>query len=59
MTDWKNLAAARGLQLSDAELTKLAAAMEALEPAYQALAANLTPGDEPATTIAEEALEVR
>ena len=56
VTDWKNLAAARGLQLSDAELTKLAAAMEALEPAYQALAANLTPDVEPSTTIAEEAV---
>jgi hypothetical protein len=59
VTDWKTLAQARGLQLSDTELTKLAAAMEALDPAYQALAANLTHDVEPSTTIAEEAVEVQ
>ncbi len=57
MTDWKTLAHARGLQLSDAELSKLAAVMDALEPAYQALAANLTYDIEPATTLGTEAIE--
>jgi len=56
VTDWKTLASARGLQLSDAELTKLTGAMEALEPAYQTLAANLTLDIEPATTLGEESL---
>lgn len=59
MTDWKTIAQGRGLQLSDAEMTRLAAALDALEPAYQALVANLTHEVEPATTIAEEAIEVR
>jgi hypothetical protein len=59
VTDWKSLADARGLQLSDAELKRLAATMEALEPVYQALAANLTPDIEPSTTIGEEAVEAR
>jgi hypothetical protein len=59
VTDWKTLASASGLQLSEAELTKLAAAMEALQPAYQALAANLTHEVEPATTLGEEAVEAK
>jgi hypothetical protein len=56
MTDWKTLAQARGLELSDAELTKLAGSMDALEPAYQEMAAKLTHDIEPATILAEEAL---
>lgn len=59
MTDWKTLTAARGLQLSDAELAKLAAALEPLQPAYQSLAAKLTHDVEPATTFGEEAVETR
>jgi hypothetical protein len=42
--------------LSDAELAKLSAAMDALQPAYQTLAAGLTHDVEPATTLAEEVL---
>jgi hypothetical protein len=57
MIDWKTLASARGLQLSDAELDKLASAMDALQPAYQSLVANLTPDVEPATSFIEEAIE--
>jgi hypothetical protein len=56
VTDWKTLAAARGLQLSDTELAKLAATMDALEPAYRALTGNLTQDDEPAVIFAEEVL---
>ena len=56
MIDWKALAAASGLQLTDAELARLTAAMDALQPAYQALAANLTHDVEPANTLAEEVL---
>lgn len=59
MTDWKTIAKARGLNLSDAELAKVAGVLESLEPAYQALAANLTPDIEPSTTIADEAVEAR
>jgi hypothetical protein len=57
MTDWKTVAETRGLQLSEAELTRLAGAMDALEAAYRALVANLTYDIEPATTLAEEAME--
>jgi hypothetical protein len=59
VTDWKTLAAARGLQLTEAELAKLAAAMDALQPAYQALTANLTHDVEPVTTFAQEAVEIK
>ena len=57
--DWQTIALARGLQLSDSELTKLAGAMDALEPAYAAMTAKLTHDVEPATTLAEEAVETR
>ncbi len=57
MTDWKAVAGARGLQLSEAELAKLGSAMEALEPAYQALLAKLTPEIEPVVILSEEAVE--
>jgi hypothetical protein len=59
MTDWKALAASRGLSLTEAELSKLAAVLDALEPAAQALAANLTHDVQPATTCGEEAVEAR
>jgi hypothetical protein len=59
MTDWKTVAIARGLHPSEAELAKLAAALDALEPAYQALAAGLTHDIEPVTTFGEEAFEIR
>jgi hypothetical protein len=59
MTDWKSVAAARGLHPSEAELVKMAGAMDALEPAYQALVAGLTPDVEPVTTVGEEAVEGR
>lgn len=59
MTDWKTLTAARGLHLTDSEVEKLAAVMEPLEPAYQALAARLDLGVDPATTVGDEAVESR
>jgi len=59
VTDWKALAAARGLHLSEGELQKLAAVMNALEPASKALTANLTYDIQPATTFAEESVEGR
>jgi hypothetical protein len=63
VTDWNTVAAARGLRLSDAELTRLAAAMDALvahdAPLYQALVANLTHDIEPATTLGQEAVEIK
>jgi len=57
--DWKTVAVARGLRPSEAELTKLAGAMDALEPAYRALVASLTHDVEPATTLGEDAVEAK
>ena len=57
--DWKALSQARGLDLSDAELAKLAAVMNPFELAYEAMAANLTPDVEPAITFGEEAVEAK
>jgi hypothetical protein len=63
MTDWKTIAAARGLHPTETELAKLALALDVLAaydaPAYQALVANLTHEIEPATTVGEEAVEAR
>ena len=59
MTDWKTLTAARGMHLTDSEVEKLAAVMEALEPDYQALAAQLSLDVDPATTLGDEAVECR
>jgi hypothetical protein len=58
-TDWQTIALSRGLHLSDHELTRLGSAMEALEQAYLAMAAPLTIHVQPATTIAEEAVEAK
>jgi hypothetical protein len=57
--DWKQVAASRGLHLPDAELARLAAAIEAMEPAYRALVANLTHEVEPVPTVGEEAVEAK
>jgi hypothetical protein len=59
VNDWKTLAASRGLQLSDAELAKLGPILEGIEAAYQSLAAPLTPLDQPAVTLGDEAVEAR
>jgi len=59
VNDWKTLAAARGLQLSDAEIDKLGPILEGIEAAYESLAAYLTPLDQPAVTLGEEAVEAR
>ena len=59
MTDWKTVAASRGLQLTDAELARLGPILDAIDVAYQSLTANLTPFDPPAITFTEEAIEIR
>ena len=59
MKDWKTLAAARGLELSDAEIGKLGPILEGIEAAYEAITAPLTPLDEPAVTFGDEAVEAR
>jgi hypothetical protein len=59
VTDWKTLTAARGLHLPDAEVEKLASVMDALEPAYEALATRLTLDIEPATTLGDQTVDPR
>jgi hypothetical protein len=49
MTDWKAMAQALGLPIPEADLARTAAALGALEPAFERLAATLTPDVEPAS----------
>jgi hypothetical protein len=53
------LTAARGLHLPDVEVEKLASVMDALEPAYEALATRLTLDIEPATTLGDQTVDPR
>jgi hypothetical protein len=48
MTDWKALARASGLSLSDQELERVVVPLETLEPAIQRFASRLAPEVEPA-----------
>jgi len=48
MKDWKLLAAAHGLELGPEEAERVRAVMEALEAAFQPLAASIPPEVEPA-----------
>ncbi len=48
MTDWKLLAAARGLGIPDAEMEKIVPVMDALEAGFRPLAAGIPPAAEPA-----------
>jgi hypothetical protein len=43
MTDWKAMARALGLPVPEADLATRTAALAALEPGFQRLAATLTP----------------
>jgi hypothetical protein len=55
MTDWKQIARATGIELSDEELARTVAPLESLEPVFRPLAAALEPDDEPATIFNPEA----
>jgi hypothetical protein len=59
MTDFKALAHARGLEIPEDELDRLAGTLSALEAAFRPLTAGLPSSLEPATVIcpAEEAPE--
>ena len=50
MTDWKALAAARCPDIPADAIARIAPSLEALETAFQPLAATLTPADESAMT---------
>ena len=56
ITDWKQLAEARGLQLSADDLARVVPAMEALEAALRPLCAKLPHAIEPAVILSEQAV---
>jgi len=51
MTDFKAIARARGLDIPEAELERVARSLEVLETAFRPLAAGLPPALEPATAL--------
>jgi hypothetical protein len=51
MTDFKAIARARGLDIPEAELDRVARPLETLEAAFRPLTADLPPSLEPATGI--------
>lgn len=51
MTDFKAIARARGLEIPEAELDRVARSLETLEAAFRPLAADLPASLEPATGI--------
>jgi len=52
MTDWKTLAAARGLAVPDAELERICAVLAGLETAFRPLVKTIPPETEPAPVFA-------
>jgi hypothetical protein len=48
MTNWTKIAEARGLELSEAELARVAAPLEAMEVVFRPLIARLGPEVDPA-----------
>lgn len=56
MTDWKALAAARGLDIPAEAVTNIAPALSALEDSFRPLLARLSPEIEPAITLSEPAV---
>jgi hypothetical protein len=57
MTDWKAAARAIGLSGTDEELSRALAPLETLEPAFDRLAASLTPDVEMAVVFDPETSE--
>jgi len=51
MTDWKAIARARGLEIPEAELDRVAKPLETLEAVFRPLVADLPAALEPATGI--------
>lgn len=54
MTDWKKIAEAQGIRLSDSELAIAVNRLGALEARLKALLPALSPGEEPAPVFAPE-----
>jgi hypothetical protein len=58
MKDWKTIASASGLGIPDADLERIAPALESLESAFRPLSADIPGAIEPAVTFrAEEEFE--
>ena len=52
MTDWKTLAAGRGLSIPDQELERMSAVLAGLEAAFRPLVKTIPPETEPAPVFA-------
>ncbi len=52
--NWRELAAARGLDIPDEQIDRIAPALEALEAAFRPLLKPLEPQTEPAFVVPEE-----
>jgi hypothetical protein len=57
MIDWKTVARARGLNIPDETLDGIAPSLDALEAAFRPLVSRLRYDVEPATILAEAAVE--
>jgi hypothetical protein len=57
MTDWKSLAKARRLNLTDEDVDRIASALDKLEQSFRPLAAAIPPDVEPATIFRTEDAE--
>ena len=56
MTDWTALAHARGLEIPDEAVARIAPALDGLEQAFRPLLAKLPHAMEPAVTLSETAV---
>ncbi len=54
MSDWRKIAEARGLEISEDEAARIARTLEALETAFRPLAAAIPEDVEPAVTFRAE-----
>ena len=54
MKDWRAIAKAQGLDLSERDLDRIAPPLDALEEAFRPLVRDLTPGIEPAVVVGAE-----
>ena len=57
MTDWIALSRARGLDIPDEQVARLALSLDGLEQAFRPLLAKLPFGMEPAITLSEPAVK--
>ncbi len=54
MIDWRQIAHARKFPVTDAEIERIAPALDALEEAFRPLCATISHDTEPAVTLSEQ-----